>query len=245
MPPAPVVEAAPSKQPSEESKGGEKKKTDDKKEQKMEVEEEPVVDPAAAYGIGPVVLESAVLFLLLSKFDNHQSDMLHRVKKLLSAEIKKVEVSDLYLQAVTLFTTHEIIPPRFAGQDVLENHVSLSKIAHFEADTRAYFVAQLKDRVVEHNLRVVAKYYKRITSARLGQLISVSQDELETYLSESSSRGDLAVKIDRPAGIITFGERKSAESVLSDWASDMSRMMTLMESTCHLINRENMVHKIK
>ena len=87
------------------------------------------------------------------------------------------------------------------------------------------------------------------------------------------------VKIDRPAGIISFKHPRAPEVVLSDWSSDVrydilsyhyalylqpslthhststnisflflsfygSKMMTLMESTCHLINRECMVHKV-
>jgi 26S proteasome regulatory subunit N5 len=44
--------------------------------------------------------------------------------------------------------------------------------------------------------------------------------------------------------VISFAERQAPEAVLSDWASDMGKLMNLMEGTCHLINRENMVHKI-
>lgn len=35
-----------------------------------------------------------------------------------------------------------------------------------------------------------------------------------------------------------------AEETLSDWGSDISELLHLVEKTCHLINKENMLHKV-
>ena len=59
-----------------------------------------------------------------------------------------------------------------------------------------------------------------------------------------AASGDVYLKINRPEGIISFSQPRAVEDVLSDWASDIGSLMHLMESTCHLIRRENMVHKI-
>ena len=58
-----------------------------------------------------------------------------------------------------------------------------------------------------------------------------------------SAHGELYIKIDRPNGIVTFQAKRSPEEVLSDWSSDLDKMMHLMEDTFHLINREIVVHK--
>ena len=181
-------------------------------------------------------LESCIIFLLLSKFGNHQSDMMHRLKL-----IKEVESVPIYSHALILFTTPEIISLPFEGQQVVESHLSLHKggLEHLE-----YFVKTLNTRVVEHNLRVVAGYYRRIKSTRLGEMLGLDADQLETHLSEMSSDGVIHVKIDRPAGIITFEKPRAPEAVLSDWASDMGKLLNVIENTCHLINRENMVYKV-
>jgi 26S proteasome regulatory subunit N5 len=179
-------------------------------------------------------LESCVIFLLLSKHDNHQSDMLHRLKLL-----KELERAPLCSSALNLFTTPEIIPLPFEGQQAMEAHASIRKggAEHFE-----YFIKTLNKRVIEHNLRTVAGYYRRIRSARLGEMLGLEADQLESHLSELASDGDIHVKIDRPAGIVSFEKPRAPEAVLSDWASDMGKLLSVMESTCHLINRENMVH---
>ena len=114
-------------------------------------------------------------------------------------------------------------------------------------------------RVVQHNLRVASKYYRRITTHRLANMIGLSADDLEENLSKLSEEcsvagsgsaegsvgiGGFYVKIDRPCGVISFRGPREPESVLSDWAGDVSKMLNLMENTCHLINRETMVNRV-
>lgn len=189
-------------------------------------------------------LESCVFFLLASKFDNHQSDMMHRIKGQLNIVFKTLPLDGLYAEALRLFTTHEIVPTPFPGQSVLEAHSSLARSEHLSDDSAEFFRQQLRDRVVQHNLRVVARYYKRIRSARLAELLGLSFEALEVHLSEIAAGGDLYLKIDRPAGIVSFHERPLPEQVLTEWSSDVGKMLQLMEATCHIINRENMVYKV-
>ena len=75
-------------------------------------------------------------------------------------------------------------------------------------------------------------------------MLGLDLDQLEQFLGEMSSSGDIYVKIDRPAGIVSFLQPRSPDTVLGDWAADISSLLGLMEATCHLINRENMVHKV-
>lgn len=189
-------------------------------------------------------LESAVFFLLASKFDNHQSDMMHRVKGQLTTLFKTMPLDGLYAEALRLFTTHEIIATPFPGQATMEAHRCLHRTDHLSDEAADFFRQQLRDRVVQHNLRVVARYYKRIRSGRLAELLGLSFEALEAHLAEIASGGDLYLKIDRPAGIVSFHERPLPEQVLTEWSSDVGKMLHLMEATCHIINRENMVYKV-
>lgn len=186
-------------------------------------------------------LESCIVFLVMSKFDNHQSDMMHRVNLQLKTDYKAITLDGAYLSALDLFTTPEIISSPFTGQEIIEAHPSLEKYASLGGDTKEFFITQVRNRVIQHNLRVVAKYYKRITMSRLCELLNLASDVLEVHLSEMAS--DMYLRIDRPAGIVNFSEKMNPEEVLSAWSSDIGKMLNLMESTCHLINRETMVYK--
>eukprot|EP00600_Ochromonadales_sp_CCMP1393_P009937 CAMPEP_0174974060 /NCGR_PEP_ID=MMETSP0004_2-20121128/11613_1 /TAXON_ID=420556 /ORGANISM="Ochromonas sp., Strain CCMP1393" /LENGTH=485 /DNA_ID=CAMNT_0016224629 /DNA_START=60 /DNA_END=1517 /DNA_ORIENTATION=+ len=205
---------------------------------------EATTDPAALQQ-QKSALESCIVFLLMSKFDNHQSDMMHRVKQQLTETLfKTVSLDAVYLGALTLFTTHEIIPTPFPGQELFMKHEIFVPGDHMSVDIGSHFQKQLADRVIEHNLRVIARYYKRIRSDRLSALLGLDYLVLETHLSEIASAGDLYVKIDRPAGIINFNERQAPDDILTEWSSDVGKMLQLIEATSHLINRENMVHKV-
>lgn len=183
-------------------------------------------------------MESCVIFLLLSKFDNHQSDMMHRLKM-----VPDIKENTLCSHVLELFTTMEIVPFPFEGQEVLEGHACLS-LGFISPEISAGFKKDFHLRVTQHNLRVVAKCYTRTHTATLASMLGLTAAELETHLSDMCASGDLYLKIDRPKGIVDFTVPAAPEAVLSDWSSDMSKLLGLMENTCHLINRENMVHRV-
>ncbi len=166
-----------------------------------------------------------------------------RVKSLLTTDWKDLGVNKLYTHALHLFTTDEIIVTPFQGQQEFEQSECLFLYDNSETQFSKHFVDQFRKCVIEHNLRVVSKYYKRIRLSRLAELTNLLPEQLERHLSELSFSGDILLKIDRPNGIVSFEVKRSPEEVLSEWSSDISKMMQLMETTCHLINRENMVHK--
>jgi hypothetical protein len=71
-------------------------------------------------------------------------------------------------------------------------------------------------------------------------------EEVSTTEEEESGKGGTAlyIRINRPAGIVSFQRPHSPESTLSEWAHGITGLLDLMETTCHLINRENMVYKV-
>jgi 26S proteasome regulatory subunit N5 len=95
-------------------------------------------------------------------------------------------------------------------------------------------------RVIQHNIRVVSGYYKRIHGKRLAQLLGLSPDRLEQEIASMVSDGTVYAKIDRPKDIIRFSSPKSPEAVLSEWAADIDKLLNLVDTTTHLIQKENM-----
>lgn len=112
----------------------------------------------------------------------------------------------------------------------------------------AFSVAGLKEhwkevfhrRIIQHNIRVVSLYYKRIHGGRLAQLLGLSAARVEQEIATMVSDGSVYAKIDRPKDIVRFSSQKTPEAVLSDWAADIDKLLDLVESTTHLIQKENM-----
>mmetsp|Transcript_52543 Transcript_52543/g.104313 ORF Transcript_52543/g.104313 Transcript_52543/m.104313 type:complete len:464 (+) Transcript_52543:63-1454(+) len=186
-------------------------------------------------------LSCAVLFLVLAPRTPAQSDMLQRV-----ALDEKLEKLPDWFQTAKLFTTHEIVAFPLASQEVVEAKLKtvLAAYAQPEPDSFAHWRLATHERTTQHNLRVAAKYYKRIRLSRLAVLLGLSPDECEKQLSALVPEGALFAKVDRPAGIVVFAPKVSAEETLSEWSSDLGQLLGLVERTCHLINKENMIHKI-
>ncbi|GJV77551.1 26S proteasome non-ATPase regulatory subunit 12 homolog A-like protein [Tanacetum coccineum] len=101
----------------------------------------------------------------------------------------------------------------------------------------------LKERVIEHNILVVSKYYARITVKRLAELLCLSVEEAEKHLSEMVVSKALVAKVDRPMGVVSFQSAKDSNDILNSWASNLEKLLDLVEKSCHQIHKETMVHK--
>ena len=178
-------------------------------------------------------LQSTVIYLALSPYSNEQQDMLNRVNA--DTHLEKVESCK---NTVKLLLTKEIISYPLPHQAEIE---SMSAFSIGGPDLEAYWKKTFHTRIVQHNIRVAALYYRRIHGQRLAQLLGLEPAALEAEISSMVSEGSVYAKINRPNDIIRFAAKKTPEAVLSDWAGDISSLLHLVESTTHLIHKENMM----
>jgi len=106
------------------------------------------------------------------------------------------------------------------------------------------FWEEFRLRVIEHNLRVIEKYFKRITTSRLATLLSLTEKDSEFHIGRMVVAGSIYAKIDRPHGIVSFRKPQTPSDVLNEWAGDIDSLLKIVENTCHLIERENMIYKL-
>eukprot|EP01068_Selenidium_serpulae_P012415 Selendium_serpulae@DN5813_c0_g1_i9.p1 len=99
----------------------------------------------------------------------------------------------------------------------------------------------LRKRVLQHNLKVCATYFKRITMGRLSAILGVDMEHTEAEISELVTSGFLRAKMDRPNQIVVFGDKMSTRDVLDEWGGDINGVLNLVEESCHLIAKERMV----
>ena len=103
----------------------------------------------------------------------------------------------------------------------------------------------LRKRVIEHNVRVVAKYYTRIEMGRLTQLLDLDEDETESYISQLVTAKTVYAKIDRPARVVSFAKTRDADEVLNEWSGSVKGLLGLLERIDHLITKEEMMANIQ
>lgn len=134
-----------------------------------------------------------------------------------------------------LLLKKEIINYPLAQQAELEGAIDAN-----DAELASHWKTTLHTRIVQHNVRVASIYYKRIHGKRLASLLGLEPAVLEQEISNMVSEGSVYAKIDRPSDVVRFSAGKTPEAVLSDWASDISSLLHLVDSTTHLIHKENM-----
>ncbi|KAL5209726.1 hypothetical protein ABZP36_005349 [Zizania latifolia] len=101
----------------------------------------------------------------------------------------------------------------------------------------------LKLRIIEHNILVVSKYYSRISLKRIADLLCLSLQEAEKHLSDMVNSKSLIAKIDRPMGVVCFRTAQDSNGILNSWASNLEKLLDLVEKSCHQIHKETMIHK--
>lgn len=101
----------------------------------------------------------------------------------------------------------------------------------------------LRQRVIEHNILVISKYYSRITLKRLADLLCLSIQDAEKHLSDMVVSKALVAKIDRPMGVVCFQVVKDSNDILNSWSMNLEKLLELVEKSCHQIHKETMVHK--
>ncbi|CEQ42884.1 SPOSA6832_04744, partial [Sporobolomyces salmonicolor] len=196
------------------------------------------------------VLRNIVFFVVLAPYDNEQSDLLARVYKddrlkemkesydlvkcFIDPELRRwPNIEELYGEALR---RTKVFGPK--GVEGVVGDIE-EEVKHAKGDQRWKV---LHDRIVEHNIRVVAGYYTRITLARLASFLNLPVPEAEQFLSRLVVSKTVYAKIDRPAGLVSFVRPRKGEEVLNDWSSDVGKLMGLIEKSCHLIAKEHAVH---
>ncbi|KAL4330306.1 hypothetical protein HN51_036991 [Arachis hypogaea] len=181
------------------------------------------------------ILRKICWYLVLAPHDPMQSSLLNS-----TLEDKNLSEIPSFKQLLKQLVTMEVIQWNTLWEtyknDFENENISGSSLGEKAAE-------DLKQRIIEHNILVVSKYYARITLKRLAELLCLSVQEAEKHLSDMVVSKALIAKIDRPMGIVCFQTEKDSNDILNSWAANLEKLLDLVEKSCHQIHKETMVHK--
>ncbi|OMH86181.1 26S proteasome non-ATPase regulatory subunit 12 [Zancudomyces culisetae] len=186
-----------------------------------------------------VVVQHMVVYAILASYSNEQVDLLNRIKQL-SSELEKLPI---YSNLLKLFTTQKLISWDKFSTDFLHTLVQ-SDVFSEQTEGGKIRSTRLHNCVVEHNIRVIASYYSKITLTRLSQLIGLDIDQAEEKVCHLVVTKVIYARIDRPSKIVSFLQPKSVDQELNEWVSDVNSLLMLVEKTSHLIDKEGIVTSI-
>lgn len=189
-------------------------------------------------------LQRVIYFILLAPYDNEQSDLLHRI-----AQDSRISIScPTEGELLKRFTVPELmrwpaIESNFGSQLTSTDIFSATESSQDPKAHQRWL--DFRKRVIEHNVRVIAKYYTRVNFSRLTSLLDLPAAETEKFISDLVTSKTIYARIDRPAQIVTFEKKRDADEVLNEWSGNMKSLLGLLERIDHLITKEEMMARIQ
>ncbi|OAD60682.1 26S proteasome non-ATPase regulatory subunit 12 [Eufriesea mexicana] len=180
-------------------------------------------------------LSRAVLYLVLAPHEPEQADLTHRL-----LTDKLLDEIPTYKELLRLFVNPELI--KWSGLcEIYERKLKTTEVFNLWTREGCKRWADLRNRVVEHNIRIMAKYYTKITLTRMAELLDLPVEETEACLCSLVETGVINARTDRPAGVVRFTGTQEPAALLDAWAASLSKLMSLVNHTTHLIHQEEML----
>ena len=180
------------------------------------------------------LFENYVLFLSICPPELETKNMLNELylkyKKELDLDenilyiVEKRLSDDIILIDNTLFN-------KFKAYEIFNAHKDLIKLF------RKYWI--------QHDLSLFEKFFAKIHIERISEMTLVPFEEIEEELADMVVNNYIFAKINRIEKIVNFRKKKDHRDELDNLNYDMSSMLSKIEETCHLINKEYLKYGIK
>ena len=159
------------------------------------------------------------------------------------------QTNEILARYLRRFLTAELLP--FNAGEIETSIRGYEPFSEADTENAKVHLQEFLRQLIQHNIRTIQHYYSRITLPRLAQLSGVSVELAERELCEIVvKRTGVQAKINRMQGIVVFKKgtsgaiEKSTNEALNEWNYDVRHMLDKIEQTCHLINREKVVHGV-
>jgi 26S proteasome regulatory subunit N5 len=183
------------------------------------------------------IFENFVIYLLLTPYSNETNDLLNIVNTRYAREL---EANPTLEKFVHKFLLAELMP-----LDENDVKTDLGKFQPFQENIEFYgeHMDALYKQIIQHNLRVIEKYYTQIRLDRISNLILVNVERAEQEIADMVVNKRIIAKINRLDGVVKFGKKEFVNDTLNNWNHDIKTLLSKIDTTCHLINREKVVYE--
>lgn len=186
-------------------------------------------------------LTSAAIFSILAEISPEQQTQLNTIKAM-----KALEELPIYKKLLQDFLTPELKKWSQVTQEYAKELRNSETVDIFntseDGETRW---KDLQNRIIEHNIRVIAKCFTRIRTERMAEHLDLTPDQTEKHLSDLVVKGAVWARIDRLSGVVNFERKKLPSERLNDWSNTIDTLMDLLNKATHCIQKEEMVHALK
>jgi 26S proteasome regulatory subunit N5 len=145
--------------------------------------------------------QSFVIYMLISPYDNEKVDMLNIVQKNYAREL---ESNDLLGRFVHKLLTYELMP---LNEQEIEQQMGAYEPFQESTENNKTHLKEFIRQLIQHNLRVIEKYYSKIRISTLSRLIGVPEDRAEQEIGDMVVNKRIQARINRLAWEVTFKKK--------------------------------------
>lgn len=99
--------------------------------------------------------------------------------------------------------------------------------------------------LIQHNLIIFQKFFSQVKLERIGKMIGIDSKEVESEIADMVINNYIYARINRITATVNFKPKSDHNDKLNDINYDLMKMLEKIETTCHLIHKENLKHDIK
>ncbi|KAK2195220.1 bifunctional 26S Proteasome non-ATPase regulatory subunit 12-COP9 signalosome complex subunit 4/Winged helix DNA-binding domain superfamily/26S Proteasome non-ATPase regulatory subunit 12/Proteasome component (PCI) domain/Winged helix-like DNA-binding domain superfamily/26S proteasome regulatory subunit RPN5 [Babesia duncani] len=186
-------------------------------------------------------LECCILFALIAPTTKECNEFLIQLKESQARQIKHMELLGPFFEE---FLLDNLLPwplePRLA--ECISSHLVFQDTPLPGGQAR---LETLRNRIVQHNIKVMSKFYTKISLERLAELANATIDMVESEISNMVNINAVQAKIDRVAGVVQFGQKKDPETILNEWSKSITGLISIVDQTSRLVQKEKMIHEAR
>ena len=181
--------------------------------------------------------ENFVIYVIITPYSNEQVDLLNIINSRYARELESIPVLEKFVHK---FLLAELMP---LNEDEVKAQLSGFEPFLEHIEYHEQHIDSLFKQIIQHNLRVIEKYYTRIRLDRLSPLIGVGIERTEQEIADMVINKRIVAKINRLDGIVKFHKKEFVNDTLNNWNNDIKTLLGKIDKTCHLINREKVVYE--
>jgi 26S proteasome regulatory subunit N5 len=97
--------------------------------------------------------------------------------------------------------------------------------------------------LVQHDIRIISKYYGQLTISRVSELLRVEREDCEEEICSLNNRHVICCRIDRIDGVIDFKPIENEQLLLKNWNESINGILDHVDVVSNLIHRERKIFK--
>jgi 26S proteasome regulatory subunit N5 len=180
------------------------------------------------------IFENYILFLSICPPELETKNMLNE----LLIKYKK----DLDKNKTLLY----IVEKRLSDDIILIDNALFNRFKDFEIFKKNPELIKLFRKYwIQHDLSIFEKFFAKIHIQRISKMTLVPDDEIESEIADMVINNYIYARINRIEKIVNFRKETDHHDVLDNFNYDMASLLTKIEETCHIINKEYLKYGIK